>query len=133
MSFGSFGEEHFRLAVELSPSAMIVTADDGLIHFANAETERIFGYTNQQLVGQSVDMLVPTRFRYEHASLRKSFFSAPSKRPMGVGRDLRARRFDGSEFPVEIGPTAGRRAWLARPFRRYQSISVSNLGVAASE
>ena len=105
MSFGSFGEEHFRLAVELSPSAMIVTADDGLIQFANAETERIFGYTNQQLVGQSIDMLVPTRFRHEHASLRKGFFSAPSKRPMGVERDLRARRFDGSEFPVEIGLT----------------------------
>ncbi|MBU3887189.1 PAS domain S-box protein [Methylosinus sporium] len=105
MSFDSIGDDHFRLAVESAPAAMIVSSADGLIQFVNAETERMFGYRSDELVGKSIDILVPAHMRATHASLRRSFFAHPSKRPMGVGRDLKATRRDGSEFPVEIGLT----------------------------
>lgn len=105
MRFDSIGDDHFRLAVESAPAAMIVSDADGMIQFVNAETERMFGYHSRELIGQSIDILAPSRMRQAHASLRQSFLSNPSKRPMGVGRDLRATRRDGSEFPVEIGLT----------------------------
>ncbi|WP_159727450.1 PAS domain S-box protein [Methylosinus sp. Ce-a6] len=105
MSFDSIGEDQFRLAVESAPAAMIVSGADGLIQFVNAETEHMFGYRSDELVGKSIDILVPARLRATHSSLRQSFFARPSKRPMGVGRDLKATRRDGSEFAVEIGLT----------------------------
>jgi PAS domain S-box-containing protein len=105
MSFDNIGAEHFRLAVESAPAAMIVSDASGVIRFVNAETERMFGYGNGELLGKSIDILVPSRMRNAHDTLRQSFLAAPSKRPMGVGRDLKAVRRDGSEFPVEIGLT----------------------------
>lgn len=105
MSFDSIGDDHFRLAVESAPAAMIVSTADGVIQFANAETERMFGYRSDELIGRSIDILVPARLRQAHATLRQSFFANPSKRPMGVGRDLKATRSNGTEFPVEIGLT----------------------------
>lgn len=105
MSFERIGDDHFRLAVESAPAAMIVSSADGVIRFANAETERMFGYRTDELVGRSIDVLVPARLRPGHAALRQSFFANPSKRPMGVGRDLKATRRNGTEFPVEIGLT----------------------------
>ena len=77
----------------------------GVIEFANAETERMFGYKVEELIGQSIDMLVPARARMAHANLRSGFFTSPSKRPMGAGRDLNGTRKDGAEFPVEIALT----------------------------
>ena len=65
----------------------------------------MFGYPVGELVGQSIDMLVPSRLRPEHEGLRRGFLRRPTKRPMGVGRDLNGTRKDGSEFPVEIGLT----------------------------
>ncbi len=97
--------DSFRLAVESSPAAMIMADPHGLIQFANAETERMFGYALDELIGQSIDRLVPARLRGRHAALRRGFFAAPSKRPMGAGRDLKGTRKDGTEFPVEIGLT----------------------------
>ncbi|MGC1861584.1 MAG: ATP-binding protein [Methylocystis sp.] len=105
MKLESEEDDLFRLAVESSPAAMIVAGQDGAIQFANAETSRMFGYQPQELVGQNIDILVPTRLRPTHFSLRQGFLANPSKRPMGVGRDLKATRRDGSEFPVEIGLT----------------------------
>jgi PAS domain S-box-containing protein len=105
MSFDSIGDDHFRLAVESAPAAMIVSDAEGVILFVNAETERMFGYGSGELVGKSIDILAPPQVRTTHARLRHSFLSAPSKRPMGVGRDLKAARRDGSEFSVEIGLT----------------------------
>jgi PAS domain S-box-containing protein len=105
MSFESIGDDHFRLAVESAPAAMIVSDTAGIIQFVNAETERMFGYSSEELLGKSIDILLPERMRAAHAGLRQSFFANPSKRPMGVGRDLKAARRNGSEFPVEIGLT----------------------------
>jgi PAS domain S-box-containing protein len=84
---------------------MIVAGPDGIIQFANVETERLFGYPAVELIGKSIDILVPTAMRQRHASLRQSFYADPSKRPMGVGRDLKGTRRDRSEVPVEIGLT----------------------------
>ena len=95
----------FRLAIEASPAAMIVTGASGVIEFANVETERMFGYAAAELIGKSIDILVPKSLRAGHESLRQEFLRRPSKRAMGVGRDLRAVRRDLSEFPVEIGLT----------------------------
>ncbi len=97
--------DRFRLAVEASPAAMIMVDAEGAIEFANAQTARMFGYPVGELVGQSIDRLVPSRLRREHESLRRGFLRSPTKRPMGVGRDLNGTRKDGSEFPVEIGLT----------------------------
>jgi PAS domain S-box-containing protein len=101
----SVEDDIFRLAVESSPAAMIVTSQDGAIQFANTETVRMFGYQTQELVGRRIDVLVPRQFRQSHVALRQGYFEVPSKRAMGIGRDLKAVRRDGSEFPVEIGLT----------------------------
>jgi PAS domain S-box-containing protein len=96
-------EEKFRLAVESAPSGMIMVDADGTIVLVNAEAERMFGYGRQELVGRSIDMLVPTRYRDAHPHERASFMATPRSRRMGAGRELFALRKDGSEFPIEIG------------------------------
>lgn len=101
----NFSDDRFRLAVDASPAAMIMVDPDGVIAFANAETERMFGYPIDDLVGRSIDTLVPVRSRAAHAELRNGFFAQPGDRPMGVGRDLHGTRKDGAEFPVEIALT----------------------------
>jgi PAS domain S-box-containing protein len=99
------GDDRFRLAVDASPAAMIMVDANGLIEFANAETERMFGYAGFELIGQSIDILVPARSREAHGGMRRGFFASPSARPMGAGRDLYGTHKDGREFPVEIALT----------------------------
>jgi PAS domain S-box-containing protein len=96
-------ENIFNLVVEAAPSAIVVVDERGNISLVNAQTEKLFGYTRDELLGRSIDLLVPERFRRGHSGLRASFSGAPIARPMGAGRDLYARRKDGSEVPVEIG------------------------------
>jgi len=96
-------EHRFRQAVEAAPNAIVMVNESGIILMVNLQTERSFGYSRFELIGQSVEILVPERFREEHADYRQNFFAEPRSRPMGAGRDLYARRKDGSEFPVEIG------------------------------
>lgn len=96
-------EERFRLAVESAPNAMVMVNRDGAIVLVNLQTERLFGYTRDELLGVSVDILVPDRFREQHPANRSAFFLKPTVRSMGAGRDLFGRRKDGTEFPVEIG------------------------------
>jgi PAS domain S-box-containing protein len=96
-------ENIFSLVVEAAPSAIVVADAAGHIRLVNAQTERLFGYPRSELLGKSIELLVPERFRRGHSGLRASFSGAPIARPMGVGRDLYARRKDGDEFPVEIG------------------------------
>ncbi len=93
----------FRLAVEAAPYAIVMTKQMGEIVLVNAQAERFFGYSQPELLGRSVELLVPERFARHHPELRGSFLADPKPRPMGVGRDLHGRRKDGSEFPVEIG------------------------------
>ena len=96
-------EDSFRRVVEWAPSAMVMIDRNGIIVLVNAQTERMFDYQRDALIGQSVEMLVPERFRGNHRIFRGGFFANPQPRPMGVGRDLFGCRADGSEFPVEIG------------------------------
>lgn len=96
-------DDAFRRVVEYAPSAMVLVDDQGMMVLVNEQTERLFGYPRAELIGCSVDMLVPFATRAHHADFRHSFLSSPSPRPMGGGRDLFACRADGSEFPVEIG------------------------------
>ena len=95
--------ERFRLVVESAPNAMVLVQKEGLITLVNGQTEKLFGYTRNELIGKEVEMLLPQRDRHHHSGFRTSFFHKPQTRPMGAGRDLFARRKDGSEFPVEIG------------------------------
>ncbi|UCV09014.1 sensor histidine kinase [Dechloromonas denitrificans] len=96
-------EERFRRVVEYAPSAMVMIERSGRMVLVNAQTEQLFGYPRSALIGELVEMLVPERLRGEHVHFRGSFLEVPKARPMGAGRDLFARRADGTEFPVEIG------------------------------
>lgn len=96
-------EERFRLAVESAPNAMLMVDEQGKIVLANAQSEKLFGYSRQELLNQSIEMLVPGRFRGHHPRLRSEFHAAPRPRPMGADRELFAVRKDGTEVPVEIG------------------------------
>ncbi len=96
-------EERFRQVVESAPNAMVMINARGLIEMVNTQAERVFGFTRAEMLGQSIEILVPERFRANHPGLRSSFFTKPESRPMGVGRDLYGLKKDGSEFPIEIG------------------------------
>ncbi len=98
-------EERFELAVEASPSAMLLVDESGAINLVNRQAEELFGYDRGELLGEPVEMLVPERFRHSHPGLREGFHRSPSSRPMGAGRDLYGLRRDGREVPVEIGLT----------------------------
>jgi diguanylate cyclase (GGDEF)-like protein/PAS domain S-box-containing protein len=95
--------QRFRLAVESAPNAMVMSDQKGKIVLVNSQGIKMFGYKEEELVGQLVEVLVPQRFRVGHPKHRTGFSSRPQARPMGAGRDLYAVRKDGSEFPVEIG------------------------------
>ncbi|HXX66487.1 MAG TPA: PAS domain S-box protein [Polyangiaceae bacterium] len=95
-------EERFRALLESAPDAMVIVGGDGRICLVNAQTERMFGYMREELVGQLISKLIPERYRARHREHREAFVAAPRARPMGVGRELFALKKDGSEIPVEI-------------------------------
>jgi protein-histidine pros-kinase len=95
-------EERFRGLVESAPDAMVIVATDGSITLVNAQTEKMFGYDRSEMVGQSVDLLVPLRYRGAHPGFRGAYTDNPRVRAMGAGLELYALRKDGTEFPVEI-------------------------------
>lgn len=95
-------EARFRSLFEFSPDTIIVTNTEGKITEVNAQAERSFGYLRGELIGQSVDILIPERFRKTHPEHRKNYTEKPKTRPMGMGLELYARRKDGTEFPVDI-------------------------------
>jgi PAS domain S-box-containing protein len=92
----------FKRLLETSPDGVIVVDTGGRILFANLQAERLFDYPANALLGQSVDLLVPSRLRPRHAIHRDHYASAPKLRPMGSGLTLFGQRRGGDEFPVEI-------------------------------
>lgn len=101
------GRQHaqhlFALAIEAAPNAMLLVDRDGRIILVNAQAERVFGYKREELLGQSIELLVPARYQHTHSGYFAQFWQQPNVRPMGVGRDLHGRRKDGTEVPIEVG------------------------------
>jgi len=88
--------------LDISPDALMIVNQAGIIVMANRQTEAVFGYAREALLGQQIELLLPQRFHEAHTTYRERYFSAPRTRPMGIGLHLVGRRKDGVEFPVEI-------------------------------
>jgi len=96
-------ERNFQLAVEAAPSAMVLSNSKGLIVLVNSRAEQMFGYSREEMLGQSIEMLVPDETRQQHAGLRLAYQRGPKARPMGSGEKLLGEHRDGHQFPVDIG------------------------------
>lgn len=92
----------FRALLEAAPDAMVIVDHEGKIHLINAQTEKMFGYSRDELIGKSVEILVPNRFQASHRDLRQGYERSPRHRSIEAGLELYGRRKDGSEFPAEI-------------------------------
>jgi PAS domain S-box-containing protein len=92
----------FRGLLESAPDAVVVVDKVGTVQLVNSQTEKMFGYDRAEIVGQSIEMLVPKRFRKKHARHRDDYFIEHPVRPMGMGLSLFGLRRNGSEFPLEI-------------------------------
>lgn len=98
----SVAERRFRKLLEAAPDAILEVGHDGKIVLLNHTAEKMFGYSREELLGLTVDTLVPAAMRGHHVQHRNSYTSHPQVRPMGIGLELKAQRKDGSLFPVEI-------------------------------
>jgi PAS domain S-box-containing protein len=95
-------EARFRDLLEAAPDAVLITDDQGRIQLVNAETQRLFGYHRDELMGREIEMLIPQRYRGAHVGHRGGYIAAARTRPMGAGLELYGLRKDGSEFPVSV-------------------------------
>jgi PAS domain S-box-containing protein len=99
---GTAGPELFRALLEAAPDAKVIVNTKGEIVIVNAQTERMFGYRRAELLGNSVEMLIPARYRDRHVAHRTSYSSSSKVRGMGAGLELYGLHKDGHEFPVEV-------------------------------
>ena len=94
-------ERRFQQAVEAAPNAMLMVGSDGIIVLANAQMEKLFGYSTEEILGRPAEMLFPERFRSQYAERLGKFFASPQPPSTGVGREVLGRRKDGTEVPIE--------------------------------
>ncbi len=95
-------EGYYSQLLDAAPDAIVVVGADGTIDLVNVQTERLFGYTRAELIGQRLEVLIPERFRSGHGAHMARFFATPDARPMGTGLELFGRRKDGTELPIEV-------------------------------
>ncbi|QXP78936.1 MULTISPECIES: PAS domain S-box protein [Winogradskyella] len=97
-------ENKFRGLLESAPDAMVIVNEKGQIQLINKQSEKLFGYTSEELLDQSVEILIPSRFIGDHSTYRNEFFSSPSIKEMGVenAKELFAKHKDGKEIPIQI-------------------------------
>jgi len=91
-----------RDVLDAAPDALVIVNEVGIIVQVNTPTEELFGHTREALLGQSIEVLIPERYRANHSHLRGNYQDKPHRRPMGAGPELYGLRSDGREFPVEI-------------------------------
>src|SRR6266849_1906814 len=104
MSMSTFAvtDAVYRTLVESAPDGIVIVGQEGRIVVVNSQTEKLFGYHREELLGKPIEILIPERFRGKHRGHRAGFMSNPQLRPMGAGLELPGVRKDGTEFPVEI-------------------------------
>jgi PAS domain S-box-containing protein len=95
-------DQIFRKLLDTAPDAVVVVDEAGRIALVNLQTERMFGYAREELLGREVEVLIPERARAAHIGHRVGFTGSPKVRPMGSGLQLYGRKHDGTEFPIEI-------------------------------
>src|SRR5215475_6869094 len=95
-------ETMFQGLLESAPDPIVIVNNHGEIVLVNTQTEKVFGYWREELLGKPIEILIPERFHRKHIGYRNNYSADPHTRPMGIGLDLSAQRRDGSEFPVEI-------------------------------
>ncbi len=95
-------EDKFKSLLESAPDAMIIANEKGEIVLVNQQTEILFGYKKEELIGQQVEILLPVTLHQKHTEHRAGYFKQPKVRSMGAGLELFALRKDGTQFPVEI-------------------------------
>lgn len=95
-------ERHFQGFLEAAPDAVVIIDGDGVIARVNGQTEKLFGYQREELVGRPLEMLMPERYRGSHVAETRAYAADPHPRPMGSGLDLFGLRKDGHEFPIDV-------------------------------
>jgi len=102
VSRGPVADNRYRRLLEAAPDGIVEVDSSGRIVLVNSQAERMFGYRREELLGKSVEVLMPERFRGRHPAHRDRYSAHSVTRPMGSGLDLRAVRADGTEFAVDI-------------------------------
>ncbi|MDO8362687.1 MAG: PAS domain S-box protein [Actinomycetota bacterium] len=124
-------EEHWLLeVVEAMPDGVVIVNDSGEMLLVNREMERLIGYSRDQMLGNTIEMLLPESLRDTHADHRQDYAVAPRRRSMGQGLHLTARRADASTFPVEISLAPAMVAGLRVVIATVRDVTASRLADA---
>jgi len=102
MSPAGWPERHFHGFLEAAPDAVVIIDGNGMVVQVNSQTEKLFGYCREELIGRSLEVLMPERFRGTHITQRGAYVADPRPRSMGRGLELFGLKKDGSEFPIDI-------------------------------